>query len=66
MVLADLRGTERVERPVLQEDVDGLAERRCAGGQDRGSLELVVGAGEEDQVQGLVDRNDLVAFMRVW
>ena len=45
---------ERVERPVLQEDVDRLAERGGAGGQDRGGLQLVVRAGEEDQVQGLI------------
>ena len=49
-------GAERVERPVLQEDVDRLAQRGGTGGQDRGSLELVVRAGEEDQVQGLVHR----------
>ena len=54
VVRADPVGTERIERPVLQEDVDRLAERGGAGGQDRGGLELVVGAGEEDQVQGLV------------
>ena len=40
-------GTERVERPVLEKDVDRPAERRRAGGQDRGCLQLVVGAGEE-------------------
>ncbi len=45
---------ERVERPVLEEDVDRLAQRRGAGGQDRGGLEAVVGPGEEDQVQGFV------------
>ena len=48
------RGTECVERPVLQEDVDRLAERGGTCGQDRSRLELVVGAGEQDQVQGLV------------
>ena len=52
-------GPECVERPVLEEHVDGLAERRSAGGQDRGGLELVVGPGEEDQVQGLVHRGHL-------
>ena len=54
-------GAERVERPVLQEDVDRLAERGGAGGQDRGGLELVVGPGEEDQVQGLVHDGHLDA-----
>ena len=54
VVAVDPVGAERVERPVLQEDVDRLAERGGAGGQHRGGLELVVGAGEEDQVEGLV------------
>ena len=56
VVGGDPVGPEGVERPVLQEDVDGLAERGRAGGQDGGGLELVVGPGEEDQVQGFVHR----------
>ena len=61
---ADPVGAERIERPVLEEDVDRLAEGRGAGGQDRGGLQLVVGPGEEDQVQGLVHDGHLEAAMR--
>ena len=53
-------GAERVERPVLEEDVHRLAERRGAGGEDRGGLQLVVRAGEEDQVEGFVHGGHLV------
>ena len=56
----DAVGPERVERPVLQEDVHRLAERGGAGGEDRGGLQLVVGAGEEDQVEGFVHGGHLV------
>ena len=61
MVKADLVGAERIERPVLEEDVDRLAERGGTGGQHRGGLELVVGPGEEDQVQGFIHRGHLEA-----
>ena len=38
---------EGVERPVLEEDVDGLAQGGGAGGQDGGGLQLVVRAREQ-------------------
>ena len=66
VVAADPVGAERIERPVLEEDVDRLAERGGAGGQDRRGLELVVGAGEEDQVQGFVHGVTSMAVMRWW
>ena len=47
-------GPERVEGPVLEEDVDRLTERRGAGGQHGRRLQLVIGPGEEDEVQGLI------------
>src|SRR5438552_2575786 len=43
-----------IERPVLQEDVDRLAERGRPCGEDCGGLELVVGPGKEDQVQRFI------------
>ena len=55
-------GPEGVERPVLQEDVDRLAERRGAGGQDRRGLQLVVGSGEEDQVERAHPSHHLVGL----
>src|SRR4029079_6681597 len=60
MVAGDAVGTEGFERPVLEEDVDRLAERSRARGQDRGGLELVVRAGEQDQVQRLIHGDHLV------
>ena len=47
-------GPERVERPVLQKDVDGSPEGGGAGGHHCGGVELVVGAAEEHDRQGLV------------
>src|SRR5206468_5343468 len=52
---------ERRQRPVLQEDIDRLAQCRGAGRQHGGGLQLVVGSGEENQVQGLVHGGYLVA-----
>ena len=60
VVAGDAVGPERVQRPVLQEDVHRLAERGGAGGEDRGRLQLVVRAGEEDQVEGFVHGGHLV------
>ena len=54
VVAVDPLGAEGIEGPVLEEDVDGLAERGSPGGQDGRGLELVVGPGEEDKVQGFV------------
>ena len=54
VIARDPVGAKRIEGPVLEEDVDGLAERGGAGGQDRCGLELVVGAREEHEVQWLV------------
>jgi len=56
MVDGDPLAAERIERPVLEEDVDGLAECRRAGRQHRGGGQLVVGPGEEDEVQRLGHR----------
>ena len=57
VVAGDAVRPEGVERPVLEEDVDGLPERRGAGRQDGRGLEPVVGPGEEDQVQRIVHRS---------
>jgi hypothetical protein len=43
VVLEDLVGAERVERPVLEEGVDLPAHRRGAGHEHRRGVQLVVG-----------------------
>jgi hypothetical protein len=48
---------EGVERPVLEEDVDRPADRRSAGDQDGRGVQLVIGAGEESDGEGLVHRS---------
>ncbi len=54
MLAFDPIGPECVEGPVLEKDVDRLAECRGAGGQHGCRLQPVIGPGEEDQVQWLI------------
>ena len=66
VVGVDAVRAEGVERPVLQEDVDRAAERGGPGGQDRGGVELVVGAAEEHQGEGLVVHGSLPRLGASW
>src|SRR5205085_8191815 len=57
MVPVDPSASERVERPVLQEDIHRSPERGGACGQNRGGLELVVRSGEQHEVERLTHRD---------
>src|SRR6266542_5784801 len=54
VVLADLVGAERVEGPVLEQDVDLAAHGRPAHREHRRGRELVVGPREQDQGKRVV------------
>ena len=49
-------GPEGVERPVLEQDVDRSAHRGGARGEGRRGVQLVGGAGEQDEGEAVAHR----------
>jgi len=54
VVLGEVAGPKRVQRPVLQQDVDLPPQRRRTRCEQRGGVELLVGSRQQRDRQGLL------------